>query len=56
MLQKMESDGIVRAVTRGGFVSPFGYECINSDGDQYGSVTGCKTYAIKRYIADKVFI
>ena len=54
VLKKMEFDGIVKAVTRGGFISPYGYECINSDGAQYGSVTGCKTYAIKRYIADKV--
>lgn len=55
ILQQMEQDGIVLPVKRGGFVSPFGYECINTD-SQYGSVTGCKTYAIKRYIADEYLV
>jgi flavin-dependent dehydrogenase len=39
-----------------GFISPFGYECINTDGAAYGSVTGCKTYAIKREIADEYLV
>lgn len=52
VLAKMEADGITHAVTRGGLISPFGYQCINRDGASYGSVTGCKTYAIKREIAD----
>jgi flavin-dependent dehydrogenase len=56
VLSKMESDGIARPVKRGGFISPFGYKCINTDGDAYGSVTGCKTYAIKRYIADEYLV
>jgi hypothetical protein len=40
ILSKMEEDGIVHPVKRGGFISPFGYQCINTDGDAYGSVTG----------------
>lgn len=40
VLQKMESDGIVNVVKRGGLISPFGYRCINTDGASYGSVTG----------------
>jgi flavin-dependent dehydrogenase len=55
-LKKMEADGICHVVKRGGLVSPFGYECINTDGDAYGSVTGCKTYAIKRQIADEYLV
>lgn len=56
ILGKMEQDGIARAVKRGGLISPFGYQCINTDGDSYGSVTGCKTYAIKREIADEYLV
>jgi hypothetical protein len=56
VLQKMEADQIVRPVQRGGFISPFGYRCINTDGSSYGSVTGCKTYAIKRFIADEYLV
>ena len=56
ILQKMEADGITNPVKRGGFISPYGYKCINTDGDSYGSVTGCKTYAIKRYIADEYIV
>jgi menaquinone-9 beta-reductase len=56
VLQKMEADQIVRPVQRGGFISPFGYRCINTDGSSYGSVTGCKTYAIKRNIADEYLV
>lgn len=56
VLEKMEKDGITHAVKRGGFISPFGYACINTDGDSYGSVTGCKTYAIKREIADEYLV
>lgn len=56
ILQKMEADEIVHPVKRGGFISPFGYQCINTDGDAYGSVTGCKTYAIKREIADEYIV
>jgi flavin-dependent dehydrogenase len=56
VLSKMERDGIARPVKRGGFISPFGYKCINTDGDAYGSVTGCKTYAIKRFIADEYLV
>lgn len=56
VLQKMEADKIVRPVQRGGFISPFGYKCINTDGSKYGAVTGCKTYAIKRYIADEYIV
>ncbi len=56
VLPLMEKDGIVHPVKRGGFISPFGYECINTDGDAYGSVTGCKTYAIKREIADEYLV
>ncbi len=56
VLSKMEQDKIVNSVTRGGFISPFGYECINRDGSTYGSVSGCRTYAIKRYIADKYLV
>jgi menaquinone-9 beta-reductase len=56
ILPKMEADGIVNAVQRGGFISPYGYECINRNGSAYGSVTGCKTYAIKREIADEYLL
>lgn len=56
VLKKMEADGIVQKVRRGGFISPFGYHCINTDGDAYGTVTGCKTYAIKRYISDEYLV
>lgn len=56
ILEKMEKDGIVNVVKRGGLISPFGYRCINTDGDSYGSVTGCKTYAIKRKIADEYLV
>jgi geranylgeranyl reductase family protein len=56
VLQKMEKDGITNPVKRGGLISPFGYECINTDGSAYGSVTGCKTYAIKREIADEYLV
>lgn len=56
VLQKMEKDGIAHPVKRGGLISPFGYDCINTDGDAYGSVTGCKTYAIKREIADEYLV
>lgn len=56
VLEKMEKDGIINSVNRGGFISPFGYQCINTDGAEYGAVTGCKTYAIKRYIADKYLV
>lgn len=41
---------------RGGFISPFGYRCINTDGASYGSETGCRTYAIKRHIADEYIV
>lgn len=43
-------------VRRGGFISPFGYRCINTDGASYGSETGCRTYAIKRHIADEYIV
>lgn len=56
VLKKMEDDGITNSVRRGGLISPFGYECINTDGSSYGSVTGCKTYAIKRQIADEYLV
>jgi menaquinone-9 beta-reductase len=56
VLKKMEADNIARPVKRGGLISPFGYKCINTDGSNYGSVTGCKTYAIKRYIADEYLV
>jgi len=56
ILSQMENDKVVHPVTRGGLISPFGYECINTDGGVYGSVTGCKTYAIKRYIADEYIV
>ena len=56
VLGQMEADGIARPVKRGGFISPFGYKCINTDGSAYGSVTGCKTYAIKRFIADEYIV
>lgn len=56
ILSKMEADAIVNPVKRGGFISPFGYKCINTDGDQYGKITGCKTYAIKRRIADHYIV
>lgn len=56
VLKKMEADGITHPVTRGGFISPFGYECINRDGNAYGSTNGCKTYAIKRRIADEYIV
>jgi flavin-dependent dehydrogenase len=52
----MEKDGIARPVKRGGLISPFGYKCINTDSTTYGSVTGCKTYAIKRRIADEYIV
>jgi menaquinone-9 beta-reductase len=42
VLAKMEKDGITHAVKRGGLISPFGHKCINTDGDAYGAVTGCK--------------
>lgn len=53
VLAKMEADGVALRVRRGGFVSPSGIRCINTQGDTYGSVTGCKTYAIKRERADE---
>lgn len=56
ILSTMEADGIVQAVRRGGFISPFGYACINTDGSQYGATNGCKTYAIKRRIADEYIV
>lgn len=56
ILEKMENDKIVHPVKRGGFISPFGHKCINTDGNGYGSVTGCKTYAIKRRIADEYIV
>ncbi|KAJ8602375.1 hypothetical protein CTAYLR_004219 [Chrysophaeum taylorii] len=56
VLSKMEADGVARRVTRGGFVSPSGIHCINTDGATYGSVTGCKTYAIKRRLADEYLV
>jgi len=56
VLEKMRADGIVQVVERGGFISPFGYECINTDGGKYGSVTGCQTYAIKRQLADEYLV
>lgn len=49
----MKADGAFREVKRGGFISPFGYECINTDGAAYGSVTGCRTFAMKRHIGDE---
>jgi flavin-dependent dehydrogenase len=52
----MERDGITHSVTRGGFISPFGYACINTDGAAYGSVSGCRTYAIKRELADQYLV
>lgn len=55
-LQKMQADGVVQVVSRGGFISPFGYECINTEGASYGSESGCRTYAIKRYIADEYLV
>ena len=58
VLAQMENDNVVKSVRRGGFISPFGYECINAEEDSstYGSVTGCRTYAIKRYIADEYLV
>lgn len=56
ILSKMENDGVCHPVTRGGFISPFGYECINTEGSKYGQVSGCKTYAIKRHIADEYLV
>ena len=56
ILHTMEADGICHPVTRGGLISPFGYECINTEGSKYGEVTGCKTYAIKRHIADHYLV
>lgn len=56
MLAKMEADGIAHAVKRGGLISPFGYRCINTEGASYGTVTGCRTYAIKREIADEYLV
>lgn len=56
ILKKMEADGIVGVVKRGGLISPFGYACINTGDSTYGDVTGCKTYAIKRYIADNYLV
>jgi len=56
ILAQMEHDGVVYPVKRGGFISPFGYECVNTDGSVYGAVTGCKTYAIKRQIADNYLV
>mmetsp|Transcript_26159 Transcript_26159/g.73174 ORF Transcript_26159/g.73174 Transcript_26159/m.73174 type:complete len:502 (+) Transcript_26159:141-1646(+) len=41
---------LCRAVQRGGFVSPAGFECI---GGPYGSSINIRTYAIKRYIVDE---
>jgi flavin-dependent dehydrogenase len=56
ILTQMEQDGVCHPVTRGGLISPFGYECINTEGSKYGEVTGCKTYAIKRHIADHYLV
>ena len=86
ILKQMEKDGIAYPVKRGGLISPFGYRCINTEGEKYGAVTGenssfyqsnpldiifntpithllplscnpgCKTYAIKRQLADKYIV
>lgn len=49
ILAKMEAEA-AHPVRRGGFISPRGIRCISYE---YGAVTGCKTYAIKREIADE---
>jgi flavin-dependent dehydrogenase len=56
VLKTMEEDKIIKVVQRGGFISPYGYKCVNTEGATYGTVTGCKTYAIKRYIADDYLV
>uniref|UniRef100_A0A6A7G5B6 Geranylgeranyl reductase n=1 Tax=Hirondellea gigas TaxID=1518452 RepID=A0A6A7G5B6_9CRUS len=50
VLQELQRKGLVREVARGGFVSPFGYSCV---GGPYGSVSKCRTFAIKRMICDE---
>ena len=52
VLQEIEEKGLCRPVQRGGFISPFGHECINQE-TSYGSSQAVRTYAIKRVIADE---
>ncbi|CAB9530988.1 Conditioned medium factor receptor 1 [Seminavis robusta] len=54
VLQHLEDEQLCRPVQRGGFVSPRGYECINTEGASYGSVAKVKTYAMKRVIVDEI--
>lgn len=49
-MQEIERDKVYKSVERGGFISPFGYECI---GGPYGSTSKIHTYAIKRSICDE---
>uniref|UniRef100_A0A0G4GSL0 FAD-binding domain-containing protein n=1 Tax=Chromera velia CCMP2878 TaxID=1169474 RepID=A0A0G4GSL0_9ALVE len=54
VLEKLKARGdAVLEVRRGGFVSPSGFECV---GGPYGSVSGVKTAAIKRKVADEALI
>eukprot|EP01116_Phalansterium_solitarium_P009164 TRINITY_DN2319_c0_g2_i1.p1 TRINITY_DN2319_c0_g2~~TRINITY_DN2319_c0_g2_i1.p1 ORF type:complete len:503 (+),score=159.03 TRINITY_DN2319_c0_g2_i1:54-1511(+) len=50
VLQEIEATGLLRECRRGGFVSPFGYECV---GGPFGKKSNVRTCSIKRHIADE---
>ena len=54
ILRYLEDTHQCRPVQRGGFVSPFGYQCINMGDQTYGSVAQVRTYAMKRVIVDEI--
>ena len=51
VLQKLESEGLVRDTRAGGFISPSG-ECYVSTGEESGAID-TRVYAIKRIICDE---
>lgn len=52
VLQELQRRKLCRPVQRGGFVSPYGHQCINQE-TQYGSSQEIRTFAIKRVVADE---
>eukprot|EP01084_Bolivina_argentea_P047367 87269_1 len=54
ILKELEDKNLCHSVQHGGFISPFGYACINKEGTTtYGSTKQIRTYAIKRIICDE---
>jgi flavin-dependent dehydrogenase len=53
VLEELEQRGLCRPVQRGGFISPFGHQCINQGDAVYGSSKNVRTYAMKRVVADE---